>query len=54
MNPYSGSYDITDQGERWNPFLNLSRLDLVEIRGLKVFRNFMIDTREVTPSLFTI
>ena len=50
MNPYQSD----DDPERFNPFLNLSRLDIVIIQDINVSKSFMIDTKEFTPSLFTI
>ena len=51
MNP--GLANETDN-ERFNPFLNLSRLSYVEISNLTIDNNFMIQTKDHTPSLFTI
>ena len=54
MNPGVGVKAGGTEYERFSPFLNLSRLDNVSIDGLNIEHCFMFETREATPSLFTI
>ena len=54
MNPTLWGSEPHDRYERFSPFLNLNRLEEVQISGLNITNSFMFDTLKETPSLFTV